>query len=110
MTIYNKHTYVSNMLFKGCAKCTPPPLFILIASPQLITMVEHTLSGNKPIYMLGESFGGALALAVAARKQVQYSFFVFDLNTDFSNVLREVTIAPFSSFHEDSHDVRIQFT
>ncbi|KAJ0743048.1 putative alpha/Beta hydrolase [Helianthus annuus] len=66
MTIY-KHTYVSNMLFKGCAKRTPPPLFILIASPQLITMVEHTLSGNKPFYMLGVSFGGALALAIAAR-------------------------------------------
>ncbi|XP_076915643.1 phytyl ester synthase 1, chloroplastic-like [Bidens hawaiensis] len=30
-------------------------------------MNEHALSGNKPIYMLGESFGGALALAVAAR-------------------------------------------
>ncbi|MFS7943156.1 putative serine aminopeptidase, S33, alpha/Beta hydrolase [Helianthus anomalus] len=30
-------------------------------------MIEHTLSENKPIYMLGESFGGALALAVAAR-------------------------------------------
>ncbi|XP_076950178.1 phytyl ester synthase 1, chloroplastic-like [Bidens hawaiensis] len=30
-------------------------------------MIEHTLSPNKPIYLLGESFGGALALAVAAR-------------------------------------------
>ncbi|KAL8210008.1 hypothetical protein R6Q57_006740 [Mikania cordata] len=29
--------------------------------------IEHTLSPNKPIYLLGESFGGALALAVAAR-------------------------------------------
>ncbi|MFS7926891.1 putative alpha/Beta hydrolase [Helianthus anomalus] len=30
-------------------------------------MIEHTLSPNKPIYLLGESFGGALALCVAAR-------------------------------------------
>lgn len=30
-------------------------------------MIEHNLSRNKPIYMLGESFGGALALAVAGR-------------------------------------------
>lgn len=30
-------------------------------------MIEHTLSPNKPIYLFGESFGGALALAVAAR-------------------------------------------
>ncbi|KAK1419221.1 hypothetical protein QVD17_28383 [Tagetes erecta] len=30
-------------------------------------MSEHTLSPNKPIYLFGESFGGALALAVAAR-------------------------------------------
>ncbi|KAD6453628.1 hypothetical protein E3N88_08333 [Mikania micrantha] len=29
--------------------------------------IEHTLSPNKPIYLLGESFGGVLALAVAAR-------------------------------------------
>ncbi|MFS7926898.1 putative serine aminopeptidase, S33, alpha/Beta hydrolase [Helianthus anomalus] len=30
-------------------------------------MIERTLSPNKPIYLLGESFGGALALCVAAR-------------------------------------------
>ncbi|MFS7977240.1 putative serine aminopeptidase, S33, alpha/Beta hydrolase [Helianthus anomalus] len=65
MTIY-KHTYVSNMLFKGCAKRTPPPSLYTYCIPQLITMVEHTLSGNKPFYMLGVSFGGALALAIAA--------------------------------------------
>nr|GEX15116.1 diacylglycerol acyltransferase [Tanacetum cinerariifolium] len=29
-------------------------------------MIEHALSPNKPIYLLGDSFGGALALAVAA--------------------------------------------
>lgn len=30
-------------------------------------MIEHTSAPNKPIYLLGESFGGALALSVAAR-------------------------------------------
>lgn len=29
--------------------------------------LEHSSSPNKPIYLLGESFGGCLALAVAAR-------------------------------------------
>lgn len=29
--------------------------------------LEHASSPNKPIYLLGESFGGCLALAVAAR-------------------------------------------
>ncbi|CAK7340881.1 unnamed protein product [Dovyalis caffra] len=29
--------------------------------------VEHALSPNKPIYLVGDSFGGCLALAVAAR-------------------------------------------
>ncbi|CAI9293626.1 unnamed protein product [Lactuca saligna] len=29
--------------------------------------IEHNLSPNKPIYLLGESFGGTLALGVAAR-------------------------------------------
>nr|XP_043630906.1 acyltransferase-like protein At1g54570, chloroplastic [Erigeron canadensis] len=30
-------------------------------------LTEHTLHPNKPIYLLGDSFGGALALAVATR-------------------------------------------
>nr|GEY36890.1 acyltransferase-like protein At1g54570, chloroplastic [Tanacetum cinerariifolium] len=30
-------------------------------------MIEHGLSPKKPIYLLGDSFGGALALSVAAR-------------------------------------------
>ena len=29
--------------------------------------LEHALSPNKPIYLVGDSFGGCLALAVAAR-------------------------------------------
>ena len=29
--------------------------------------LEHDLSPNKPIYLVGESFGACLALAVAAR-------------------------------------------
>jgi len=28
---------------------------------------EHAISPNKPIYLVGDSFGGCLALAVAAR-------------------------------------------
>lgn len=29
--------------------------------------LEHDLSPNKPIYLMGDSFGGCLALAVASR-------------------------------------------
>ncbi|XP_035838425.1 acyltransferase-like protein At1g54570, chloroplastic isoform X3 [Helianthus annuus] len=43
------------------------PLEGLIHIVEEIVMIEHTLSPNKPIYLLGESFGGALALCVAAR-------------------------------------------
>lgn len=32
-----------------------------------VVRVEHVTSPNKPIYLLGNSFGGCLALAVAAR-------------------------------------------
>ena len=39
----------------------------LIQIVEEIVMIEHALSPNKPIYLLGESFGGTLALAVAAR-------------------------------------------
>ncbi|XP_076948945.1 phytyl ester synthase 1, chloroplastic-like [Bidens hawaiensis] len=43
------------------------PMEGLIQIVEEMVMIEHTLSPNKPIYLLGESFGGALALAVAAR-------------------------------------------
>lgn len=32
-----------------------------------VLMQEHAMRPNKPIYLVGESFGGCLALAVAAR-------------------------------------------
>ncbi|XP_076940752.1 phytyl ester synthase 1, chloroplastic-like [Bidens hawaiensis] len=38
----------------------------LIQIVEDMVMIEHTLSPNKPTYLLGESFGGALALAMAA--------------------------------------------
>nr|XP_043630416.1 acyltransferase-like protein At1g54570, chloroplastic [Erigeron canadensis] len=43
------------------------PLEGLIRIVEETIMIEHTLSPNRPIYLLGDSFGGALALAVAAR-------------------------------------------
>ncbi|XP_071730604.1 phytyl ester synthase 1, chloroplastic-like isoform X2 [Rutidosis leptorrhynchoides] len=43
------------------------PLKGLIEFVEETVRIEHTLSPNKPIYILGESFGGALALSVAAR-------------------------------------------
>nr|XP_043627390.1 acyltransferase-like protein At1g54570, chloroplastic [Erigeron canadensis] len=43
------------------------PLEGLIQIVEETVMIEHTLSPKKPIYLLGDSFGGALALAVAAR-------------------------------------------
>ncbi|KAF8676419.1 hypothetical protein HU200_046965 [Digitaria exilis] len=46
---------------------------LMLYLPDLVTMVEdvvrkeHATSPNRPIYLLGNSFGGCLALAVAAR-------------------------------------------
>ncbi|XP_071727485.1 phytyl ester synthase 1, chloroplastic-like [Rutidosis leptorrhynchoides] len=39
----------------------------LIKIVEEIMMIEHASSPNRPIYLLGESFGGSLALSVAAR-------------------------------------------
>ncbi|KAL8238905.1 hypothetical protein R6Q59_015472 [Mikania micrantha] len=39
----------------------------LIQIVEEIVMIEHTRSPDKPIYLLGDCFGGNLALAVAAR-------------------------------------------
>ncbi|KAK1419220.1 hypothetical protein QVD17_28382 [Tagetes erecta] len=39
----------------------------LIQVVEEIVMIEHIKSPNKPIYLLGDSFGGILALGVAAR-------------------------------------------
>jgi alpha-beta hydrolase superfamily lysophospholipase len=47
--------------------------FSCFSFSDLVTMVEdivrkeHATSPNKPIYLLGNSFGGCLALAVASR-------------------------------------------
>ncbi|KAI3828700.1 hypothetical protein L1987_02809 [Smallanthus sonchifolius] len=43
------------------------PLEGLIQIVEETVMIEHTTSPDKPIYLLGDSFGGNLALAVAAR-------------------------------------------
>ncbi|CAH1453429.1 unnamed protein product [Lactuca virosa] len=43
------------------------PLEGLIQIVEETVKIEHNLSPNKPIYLLGESFGGTLALSVAAR-------------------------------------------
>ncbi|XP_071730602.1 phytyl ester synthase 1, chloroplastic-like [Rutidosis leptorrhynchoides] len=43
------------------------PLEGLLRIVEETVMSEHKLSPNKPIYLLGECFGGTLALAVAAR-------------------------------------------
>ncbi|XP_071730601.1 phytyl ester synthase 1, chloroplastic-like [Rutidosis leptorrhynchoides] len=43
------------------------PLEGLLRIIEETVMSEHNLSPNKPIYLLGECFGGTLALAVAAR-------------------------------------------
>ncbi|KAL8196346.1 hypothetical protein R6Q57_025346 [Mikania cordata] len=39
----------------------------LIQIVEETVMIEHSLSQKKPIYIIGDSFGGALALAIAAR-------------------------------------------
>ncbi|KAJ9536972.1 hypothetical protein OSB04_029705 [Centaurea solstitialis] len=43
------------------------PLEGLIEIVEETVMIENASSPNKPIYLLGDSFGGSLALAVAAR-------------------------------------------
>ncbi|ONM32086.1 Acyltransferase-like protein chloroplastic [Zea mays] len=54
-------------------RCMHVPLHDRTPFEDLVTMVEdvvteeHATSPNKPIYLLGNSFGGCLALAVAAR-------------------------------------------
>ncbi|XP_037458710.1 acyltransferase-like protein At1g54570, chloroplastic [Triticum dicoccoides] len=54
-------------------RCLHIPFHDRTPFEELVTMVEdvvraeHSTSPNKPIYLLGNSFGGCLALAVAAR-------------------------------------------
>uniref|UniRef100_A0ACD5Z1Y4 Uncharacterized protein n=2 Tax=Avena sativa TaxID=4498 RepID=A0ACD5Z1Y4_AVESA len=54
-------------------RCMHIPFHDRTPFEELVTMVEdvvraeHSISPNKPIYLLGNSFGGCLALAVAAR-------------------------------------------
>ncbi|KAK9067902.1 hypothetical protein SSX86_012013 [Deinandra increscens subsp. villosa] len=43
------------------------PLEGLIQTVEEIVMIEHITSPDRPIYLLGDSFGGTLALAVATR-------------------------------------------
>lgn len=56
-----------------CAKKKKIVCFSCFYFSDLVTLVEdvvrkeHTTSPNKTIYLLGNSFGGCLALAVAAR-------------------------------------------
>ncbi|KAM7253233.1 hypothetical protein ACFE04_025851 [Oxalis oulophora] len=53
--------------------CLHIPVYDRTPFPELVKLVEetlrleHDLSPNKPIYLVGDSFGGCLALAVAAR-------------------------------------------
>lgn len=39
----------------------------LVEMVEDVVRAEHATSPNKPIYLLGTSFGGCIALAVAAR-------------------------------------------
>ncbi|XP_039126772.1 acyltransferase-like protein At1g54570, chloroplastic isoform X2 [Dioscorea cayenensis subsp. rotundata] len=43
------------------------PFEELVKFVEAAVIVEHLIDGNKPIYLLGHSFGGCLALSVAAR-------------------------------------------
>ncbi|KAM7280103.1 hypothetical protein ACFE04_007237 [Oxalis oulophora] len=54
-------------------RCLHIPVYDRTPFPELVKLVEqtlrleHALSPNKPIYLVGDSFGGCLALALAAR-------------------------------------------
>ncbi|KAM0948584.1 putative diacylglycerol acyltransferase, alpha/Beta hydrolase [Dioscorea sansibarensis] len=47
--------------------CDRTPFEELVKFVEDAVIVEHSTDGNKPIYLLGHSFGGCLALSVAAR-------------------------------------------
>ncbi|WVZ52983.1 hypothetical protein U9M48_003978 [Paspalum notatum var. saurae] len=69
--IYYPHDDPTCRIFE--LRCLHVPFHDRTPFEDLVTMVEdvvrkeHATSPNKPIYLLGNSFGGCLALAVAAR-------------------------------------------
>nr|XP_043628515.1 acyltransferase-like protein At1g54570, chloroplastic [Erigeron canadensis] len=67
----------------------------LIKIVEETVMIEYTLSPNKPIYLLGESFGGTLALVVAARNpNIDLILVLANPATSFDRSMMH----PFSSF------------
>lgn len=109
-----------------CRNCNAGSItFIFLGLIKLVEQtvrMKHASSPNKPIYLLGDSFGGCLALAVAARNPkidlvvilanpglnellvlviiVQTkSYYVLMFSTIiFSNFIWQVTAATFVSF------------
>lgn len=53
------------MLVRTCWLTREIPGLLKIAEEAVLA--EHTRRPNSPIYLIGDSFGGALALSVAAR-------------------------------------------
>ncbi|KAJ0482525.1 putative acylglycerol lipase [Helianthus annuus] len=74
------------------------PLKGLIQIVEEIVMIEHTTSPDKPIYLLGDSFGGNLALAVAARNPTIDLILILANPGDFVNMsMVEISDANYSS-------------
>ncbi|KAL0344174.1 UNVERIFIED_CONTAM: Acyltransferase-like protein, chloroplastic [Sesamum angustifolium] len=78
---------------------------LLLSLPDLVKLVEsavrleHSRTPNRPIYLVGESFGGCLALAVAARNpDIDLMLILANPATSFSkSALQPETLVPLST-------------
>ncbi|KAL0450834.1 UNVERIFIED_CONTAM: Acyltransferase-like protein, chloroplastic [Sesamum latifolium] len=78
---------------------------LLLSLPDLVKLVEsvvrleHLRTPNRPIYLVGESFGGCLALAVAARNpDIDLMLILANPATSFSkSALQPETLVPLST-------------
>ncbi|KAL0351185.1 UNVERIFIED_CONTAM: Acyltransferase-like protein, chloroplastic [Sesamum radiatum] len=85
--------------------CLHIPLTDRTSFPDLVKLVEsavsleHSRTPNRPIYLVGESFGGCLALAVAARNpDIDLMLILANPATSFSkSALQPETLVPLST-------------
>ncbi|KAL2240675.1 UNVERIFIED_CONTAM: Acyltransferase-like protein, chloroplastic [Sesamum indicum] len=71
----------------------------LLLQHQRLGQLEHSRTPNRPIYLVGESFGGCLALAVAARNpDIDLMLILANPATSFSkSALQPETLVPLST-------------
>ncbi|XP_062178494.1 phytyl ester synthase 1, chloroplastic-like [Phragmites australis] len=88
-------------------RCMHIPFHDRMPFEELVTMVEdavtkeHATSPNKPIYLLGNSFGGCLALSVAARNpHIDLILVLVNPATSFENSDIQQLLSVFSPFSD----------